>query len=81
MPAGPAFAGGQGEVRNLASSAWTMASCSASSLRASRGRHRPRSSGMEARNKMPPKQIQYQVFYWLAVAAAAFCTAAPCALR
>ena len=30
---------------------------------------------------MPPKQIQYQVFHWLAVSAAAFVTAAPCACR
>ena len=30
---------------------------------------------------MPPKQIQYQVFHWLAVWAAALVTAAPCAFR
>jgi hypothetical protein len=30
---------------------------------------------------IPPKQIQYQVFHWLAVWAAAFWTAAAWALR
>ena len=30
---------------------------------------------------MPPKQIQYQVFHWPAVRAAALATAAPCAFR
>jgi hypothetical protein len=30
---------------------------------------------------MPPKQIQYHVFHWPAVLAAAFCTSAPCAFR
>ena len=30
---------------------------------------------------IPPKQIQYQVFHWPAVVAAAVCTAAPWAVR
>ena len=53
---------------SLAISACTLASCSASSRRASRGRHRPRSRGMLSRKKMmPPKQIQYHVFHCPAV--------------
>ena len=51
----------------------TMASCSSSSLRASDGFQRPRSSGMQQMKKMiPPKQIQYQVFHWPTVLFAAF---------
>src|SRR5204862_6535390 len=42
----------------------------------------PRDSGMLSRKKtMPPKQIQYHVFHWPAVLAAAFCTSAPWAFR
>jgi len=75
-------AGQDDAVLSLASSAWTAASCSASSRRASFGRHRPRSSGMDSRKKMmPPKQIQYHVLHCPAVRAAALATAAPCACR
>src|SRR6185437_13708759 len=63
-----------------ASSASTSASCSASSLRASDGFHRPRSNGMLSRKKMiPPKQIQYQVFHSPGAFAAAAETSAACA--
>src|ERR1700689_4973674 len=69
-------AGAQDDVWSLASSACTIASCSCSSRLASRGRQRPRSSGMLSRKKMiPPKQIQYHVFHWPAVLAAAADTA------
>src|SRR6185437_14310384 len=66
----------------LASSSWTLASCSASSRLASRVRQRPRSIGMLSRKKMtPPTQIQYHVFHCEAVLAAASCTSLPCAWR
>ena len=75
-------AGQDAGALSLVSSAWTMASCSSSSRLASRGRHRPFSSGMDSRKKMiPPKQIQYHVFHCPAVWAAALVTAAPWACR
>jgi hypothetical protein len=41
-----------------------------------------RSSGIDSRKTMiPPKQIQYHVFHWPTVAAAAACTAAAWAVR
>ena len=36
---------------------------------------------LSRKKMMPPKQIQYQVFHWPAVWAAALVTAAPCAFR
>src|SRR5262245_21952061 len=36
---------------------------------------------LSRKKTMPPKQIQYHVFHWSAVLAAASCTAAPCAFR
>jgi hypothetical protein len=75
-------AGQDAGALSLVSSAWTMASCSSSSRLASRGRHRPFSSGMDSRKKtIPPKQIQYHVFHCPAVWAAALVTAAACACR
>src|SRR5215831_10308148 len=70
------------QALSLASSASTIASCSCSSLRASRGLHRPRRTGMLSRKMITPaKQIQYQVCHWPGASAAAFCTSAPCAFR
>src|SRR6202035_1083287 len=70
----------QEPVRSLASSGCLSAWCAASSALASRGRQRPRRSGMLSRKKMiPPKQIQYQVFHCPTVLAAAAVTSAACA--
>ena len=68
VPAAVIVPAGQDDALSLAISASTMASCSSSSRLASRGRHRPFSSGMDSRKKMmPPKQIQYHVFHCPAV--------------